>query len=147
MNHTHEDDRLTVGCPECIRTTRAAEKVARWEQAPLRHVTWTCSYYGSRELAREGMSSELSFTLQVNVPVDADVWELDEHYAEWTGEAFVMSLPDSVSMDDTSYACETFDVSKVDVGELVVLPLPVGVPQPELFAAVTDQVTTATEEP
>ena len=131
MRHDRDDDRLTVGCPECIRLTREAEETARWEQAPLRRVKWTCSYC-LPDSDDAGPPESLSFELTVRVPADATPSEVDHHHAGVTGEAFVMALPDSVAIDDTTYACETMEVESVKIGQLVDTTPPV-VPQVSLF--------------
>lgn len=125
-SHSHPDDRLTVGCPTCIRVTREAEEVARWEQAPLRKVTWTCSYDGQPFV---GPPSSLSFELTVRVPDDATPDEVDEHYAGNTGEAFALALPESVPMALTDHACLTMEVESVKIGPPIIDPVqPVSVP-------------------
>jgi hypothetical protein len=129
--HSHDDDRLTVGCPECIRATRAAEEVARWEQAPLRTVTWQCTYDGGTPTVI-GETSILSFSLTVRVPDDATPDEVDEHYAGQAGEAFALALPDSVPMDATTWACETMEVESVKIGPPIVAEVP-AVSEPSLF--------------
>lgn len=129
--HSHTDDRLTVGCPECIRVTREAEEVARWEQAPLRKVTWTCSYDG-QPFDEVGPPASLSFDLTVRVPDDATPAEVDEHYAGDTGEAFVLALPESVPMDLTDHACLTMEVESVKIGPPIVDPAPPA-SEPSLF--------------
>ena len=130
--HTHELGRLTVGCPECIRETRAAEDAARWDEAPLRRVTWKCTYNVPVE-DPAGPPESLSFTLDVKVPADATPDEVNEHWAGLTGEAFVLALPDTVDMDHTTYAAETMDVESVTIGPVLDQPAPVLLDQPSLF--------------
>jgi hypothetical protein len=129
--HTHELGRLHVGCPECIRETRAAEQVARWEQAPLRKVTWKCSYVTDNENA--GAPEMLSFTLTVRVPDDATPDEVDEHWAGLTGEAFVLALPDTVPMDATGFVLEMMEVESVTIGPIVDPERVAPIDQPSLF--------------
>lgn len=113
--HTHDDDdRITFGCPGCI----ARAEQARIDNAPLRRVTWHCSYYDPTE---NGYSTqhELSFTLDVRVP---DGWgpdKVDEQYAGLTGEAFVLALPDDIPMNLTDHAAEFMEVERVVIGDLV----------------------------
>lgn len=47
MNHSHDDDKVTIGCPACIELVRTSEQCARWDEAPLRQVTWHCTYQTS----------------------------------------------------------------------------------------------------
>jgi hypothetical protein len=131
--HTHELGGLVIGCPACIEQTRAAEQAARWEQAPVRKVTWTCTYNTPGE-DPSGPASEVSFTREVRVPDDATPDEVDEHWASITGEAFVLALPDTVPMDHTDMAADTMDVAKVTIGPIVTAdPVTVAAPQPGLF--------------
>jgi len=134
--HTHPLGRLHVGCPECIRETRAAEQVARWEQAPLRKVTWKCSYVTDNE--RAGAPEVLSFTLTVRVPDDATSDEVDEHWAGLTGEAFVLALPDTVPMDATNIAAEFMEVESVTIGPIVDPERAAPVAHPSLFTDSTE---------
>jgi hypothetical protein len=125
--HSHDDDRLTVGCPECIRATRAAEEVARWEQAPLRTVTWTFSYDN-----QDGETSSLVVELVVEVPDDATSIEIDERHAHLTGSAFLAALPDSLPGSWTDHACSTMEVESVKIGALLEAETPT-VSEPSLF--------------
>jgi hypothetical protein len=119
MKHTHDDDRLTFGCAGCV----ADAEQARWDNAPLCRVAWHCSYFWADEVTRH--NETLSFTLDVRVPDGVDPWKLDERYADVTGEAFVMALPERVPMDSTAEACKTMEVERIVIGERVDLPAPV----------------------
>lgn len=113
--HTHDDDRITFGCPGCI----ARAEQARIDNAPLRRVTWHCDYVLPDDDEPAGPPRSLSFTLEVKVPDGWGADKVDEHYAGRTGEAFAMALPDSVPMNDTAYACESMEVIGVQIGNIV----------------------------
>ncbi len=135
--HTHTLGRLVIGCPACIEQTRAAEEVARWDLAPVRNVTWKCTYTVPGEDV-SGPPSELSFTLNVKVPDDASPDEVDNHWAGLTGEAFVLALPDTVSMDYTDLAADSMDVASVTIGATIPEPTTAPcTPHPALFDAET----------
>lgn len=127
--HDHLDAaRLVVSCPACIATVRAMEEAARWATAPVREVTWKCSYRALRE------DWLVSFACEVGVPDDlSDVWELDEQYADVVGEAFVMALPDSIPMDETEHAMVTMEVESITVGRVVSSDAMMPDDQPSLF--------------
>jgi hypothetical protein len=83
-------------------------------------VTWTCRYEGEDE------TETLTFARKLKVPIDVkDEWEVDDHYASLTGEAFVMALPDSVDMDMTDWAAETMEVVSVKIGPPIDVTAPV----------------------
>ena len=115
-DHTHPDDRIVIACPACVADVRQAEAEARWEQAPVRRVTWTFTY-----LTWDNENDQtLSFTRDVKVPDGANKWEVDDRYVGMTGEAFVMALPDTVPMDSTTYAAETCELEDVTIGPISV---------------------------
>lgn len=112
--HTHDDDRITFGCPGCI----ARAEQARVDNAPIRHVTWHCSYSVPTGKGYEQQHT-LSFMLAVRVP---DGWgpdKVDERYASMTGEAFVLALPSEIPMEHTDVACERMEIDRVVIGDLV----------------------------
>lgn len=109
--HSHVDvDRLTFGCPGCVE--RAEQ--ARIDNAPLRRVTWRCTY-----LDPAGGVRDVSFTREVKVPDGWTPAQVDELHAGLTGEAFVMALPDDIPMEDTVRALESMEVERVSIGDLV----------------------------
>jgi hypothetical protein len=114
--HTHTDGRITFGCPGCI----ALAEQARIDNAPLRRCVWHCRYLAPTDDGiTDSVVRTLTFARKVRVP---DGWtgdQLDDHYVSETSEAFVMALPDDVRMEHTDWACETMEVTKVVIGELV----------------------------
>lgn len=130
--HTHADDRATIGCPACIDATRAAEEAARWSEAPLRRCTVHACY---------AYSNHLSFDIEVAVPTGATTIELEYEYADIIGEQFVLALPDTVAMECTCWALESMEVVRIDVGPLI-HPAPAGDPHAgmaPLFATAVPQ--------
>lgn len=114
MKHTHDDGRPTFGCPACIVDVRAAEAEARWTTAPLRTVTFECSFF-------VGLG-EVKLTLELEVPADATPSEIQDFHADLIGEAFLMALPDDVDIDLTDMACETMEIEHMTIGALVEPP-------------------------
>ncbi len=129
--HTHPDtDHLHVGCQACI--DRAEE--AWWTSAPVRSVEWTCEY---EDATPTGPTRSLKFTLSVRAPEGATGAEIDERHIDAAGEAFVMALPDDISMDDTLFAMETMEVVSVEV--LPDDPPPPPDPGASLFDAIAER--------
>lgn len=114
--HTHNDGRITFGCPGCI----ALAEQARLDNAPLRLCVWHCDYMTPDPADQDlRIFRSLTFALKVRVP---DGWtgdQVDRQYAGLTGEAFALALPDDVPTEHTDWACETMEVTKVVIGEIV----------------------------
>lgn len=133
IDHIHADDRVTVACPGCITEVRAAEKAARWAEAPVRTCTVRASYNVGSDV------EHLMFDVEVGVPVGATWREIEAEYAAVIGEAFVMALPETVDLDDTVVALETMEFDLIDVGAIIPDTDPAAVvdPAPSLFEAVS----------
>ena len=128
IRHTHPDDTLTAGCPACVERVRVDQRVALIDAAPLRRCTWTCSYSTPGDPSRR-----LTFTRDVRVPAGWTGWDVDDEYADLTGEGFVMALPSDVAITDTGYALETMDVVDVRIGAVVATSDPESAEMPTLF--------------
>lgn len=127
MKHDHPDEeRLTFGCAGCVERA----ELARWANAPVRRCTFHCTY----DVFNVESGRPLTFTLDVRVPEGVDGWTVDTQYADFVGEKFVMSLPDDVPMNETSWAMETMEVERVDIGPVVRTVTPM-VAQLDLFGA------------
>jgi hypothetical protein len=114
--HDHDDPGvLTFGCKGCLARLEAA----RIEGAPVRAVTWHCSYNAFGDNDNTASARTLQFTLNVKVPEHWGADRVESEYAGLTGEAFVMALPDDVSMDSTDYAVETMDVERITIGAII----------------------------
>jgi len=127
--HTHTDGRITFGCPGCI----ALAEQARIDNAPLRLCVWHCRYMAPDADGDDRSIHTLTFARKVRVP---DGWtgdQVDTHYLDVAGEAFALALPDSVPMEFTSWACETMEVTKVVIGDLVLDEAPVTMIQESLL--------------
>jgi len=123
MSHTHDDDRLTIGCPACATNVAADQRAALLAASPLRNVTWYCDYnLPSDDGWDDDDTHILSFTRQVRVPHGWHEWQVDDEYMDRTGAAFVDALPDSVPIKLTEYACTTMNVERVAIGSVIPEP-------------------------
>jgi hypothetical protein len=112
--HEHDDpNELVIGCRACIDVARMDQLLAEVDAAPLRRCRWTCKYFIGADTHR------LTFDRDVRVPTGWDGWRVDDYYAGLTGEAFVMALPESVTIHDTDKAVETMEVVSVTIGAIV----------------------------
>lgn len=113
--HTHDDDRITFGCPGCIHLAEEA----RIAIAPKRLCVWHCRY-------TTGHADELAtitFARKVRVP---DGWtgdQVDQRYLDIAGEAFVLALPEDLTKDAVLWALDTMEVTKVVIGDIVLDPV------------------------
>ena len=122
MSHTHDDDRLTIGCPTCATNVAADQRAALLAASPLRNVTWHCTYDTPYGDGGDDDTHILSFTRQVRVPHGWHEWQVDDEYTTLTGAAFIDALPDSVPPELTEYACTTMNVERVAIGSVVPEP-------------------------
>ena len=119
MNHTHDDDRLTFGCPACI----FAVERDRIDNAPLRHTKWLCSYRYVPEGEPASIGASVTVDMVCRVPAG---WDSDQIVTEYDcdlGELFVMALPDNVPHFETEYACSTMNVERVTIGDTIRPPV------------------------
>ena len=135
MSHTHDDDRLTIGCPTCATNVAADQYAALLAASPLRNVTWYCTYNTPSDDGWDDDDTHiLSFTRQVRVPHGWHEWQVDDEYMDRTGAAFVDALPDSVPPNMTEYACTTMNVERVAIGSVIPEPdRPLDAVDPSLF--------------
>lgn len=127
--HDHDNpDDLVIGCSACIVRVQADQEDAELAAAPVRRCTWHCRYMAS------GRLQNLTFALDVPVPAGWSGDQVDEWYAELSGDAFLMALPSSVPIAETDNACWTMGVERVAIGAIVSAADPTpGVDMPSLF--------------
>ncbi len=72
--HTHDDNRLTIGCPACLAVVRTEQEHLRWADAPRRRTHW--AYVGSRT------KDSGTFTVVLPVPLGASSDDVTMHYQD-----------------------------------------------------------------
>jgi hypothetical protein len=115
MNHTHDDARLTFGCPACAAAVIDDQAAAELAAAPTRRCTWHCRYLATTT-GDDNAIATLTFTLDVKVPPGRTGSQVDDQYCGLAGERFMLTLPDTLTDEAVHAAIETMEVVRVSIG-------------------------------
>lgn len=114
--HTHPDTRLTFGCPACATEVAADQAAAELAAAPTRRCTWHCRYLNVNPDRTTDLAT-IVFTIAVKVPAGWNGDQVDTQYCAEAGERFALTLPDTLTNEAVSAACETMEVERVVIGD------------------------------
>lgn len=114
MKHTHDDDRLTFGCPACIATADEA----RWTNAPVRRITFD-AIVPRHVVTLKGRQIKWRFTSDCRFP-DGIKWRGDYceeiDYGRFdVGADMTETMPKGLDDDAYADALATADLYIVDV--------------------------------